>query len=141
MFVTEKIYSIIPVSLSGAHKFYTTLTNFLSVLGYWASMFCAVVLVEHFVFRRGSFESYDVRHWNLPRHLPSGLAALAACVIACGMVVPSMDQTWWVGPIGKNTGDLGFELAFVTTGVMYTITRKVELFLRRGKSHEDEQRT
>jgi hypothetical protein len=41
-----------------------------------------------------------------------------------------MDQTWWVGPIGKKTGDIGFELAFFMTGLIYGGTRKLELTLQ-----------
>lgn len=132
---------IIPVAIVGAHKFYDTLTNFLSVLGYWASMFGAIVLVEHFVYRRNSFASYDLRFWNSPRNLPTGMAALGACVLACGLVVPSMDQTWWIGPVGKKCGDIGFEVAFFAAGLFYVGTRKLELLIRPLKHTEHEVQT
>ncbi|KAI0797398.1 cytosine-purine permease [Irpex lacteus] len=118
---------IIPLSIVGATAFYDTLTNFLGLIGYWASAFAAVILVEHFVIRKGCFEAYDIRHWNSPRKLPTGLAALGACVLACGLVVPSMDQVWFVGPIARHTGDIGFELAFVTTALVYSPLRYLEL--------------
>lgn len=121
--------STIPIAIVGAHKFYETLTNLLSILGYWASMFGAIVLVEHFIFRHNSFASYDLRHWNSPQHLPTGFAALGAGILACGLIIPSMDQAWWVGPIGKKTGDIGFEVAFAATGLIYIGTRKIELML------------
>ena len=53
MFISNA--SLIPVSIVGAHKFYDTLTNFLGLIGYWASAFGAVVLVEHLIVRRGDF--------------------------------------------------------------------------------------
>lgn len=124
---------MIPISLVGAHKFYDALTNFLSVLGYWAGMFCAVVMVEHVVFHHGLFASYDLRYWNSPRQLPTGVSALISCILACGLIVPSMNQTWWVGPIGKKAGDIGFELAFFGTGLIYLGARKVELLITKSK--------
>ena len=121
---------IIPVAVVGAHKFYTTLTNFLALLGYWASAFGAVILVEHFVFRRNNFNAYDYKAWNTPRQLPTGLAALGACLVAVGVIVPSMEQVWWTGPIGEKTGDIGFELAFFVTALVYPVTRSIELKVR-----------
>lgn len=118
------------MSLVGAHKFYATLTNFLSLLGYWASMFGAVVLVEHFVFRRNDFNAYDYKAWNTPSKLPTGLAALGACLVAIGFIVPAMAQVWWTGPIGKKSGDIGFELAFFVTALIYPVTRTIELKVR-----------
>ncbi len=121
---------MIPVSIVGAHKFYDTLTNFLGLIGYWASAFGAIVLVEHLVIRRGDFSTYDIRYWNNYRRLPTGLAALGACLLACALIVPSMDQVWFVGPIAQKTGDIGFELAFVTAGLFYVPLRYLELRFR-----------
>ncbi|OCH93364.1 NCS cytosine-purine permease [Obba rivulosa] len=118
---------IIPLSIVGATKFYTALTNFLGLIGYWGSAFCAVVVVEHFVVRRGRFAAYDLRAWNDWRRLPTGLAALGACALACALIVPSMDQVWFVGPIAKTTGDIGFELAFFATAAFYVPLRLLEL--------------
>ncbi len=38
-----------------------------------------------------------------------------------------MDQVWFVGPIARHTGDIGFELAFVTTALVYSPLRYLEL--------------
>ena len=123
--------SIIPLSIVGSHKFYDTLTNYLGLIGYWASAFGAVVLLEHLVIRKGKFSSYDLRYWNNARYLPTGLAAIGACVLACGLVVPSIDQVWFVGPIAEKTGDIGFELAFAATAVFYLPLRYLELKFRK----------
>lgn len=122
--------SIIPLSIVGATKFYSALTNFLGLIGYWVSAFGAVIFVEHLVIRKGRFETYDLRYWNNPSKLPTGLAALGACAIACGLIVPSMDQVWFVGPIAKHTGDIGFELAFAVTSICYVPLRYLELRYR-----------
>ncbi|KIP10745.1 hypothetical protein PHLGIDRAFT_100554 [Phlebiopsis gigantea 11061_1 CR5-6] len=121
---------IIPLSIVGATKFYDTLTNFLGLIGYWASAYGAVILMEHLVVRRNRFAAYDLRAWNAPRALPPGLAALGACVLACGIVVPAMDQVWFVGPIARHTGDIGFELAFAATALCYVPLRRLELRFR-----------
>ncbi|PIL27619.1 transporter [Ganoderma sinense ZZ0214-1] len=121
---------LIPISIVGAHKFYDTLTNFLSLIGYWASAFGAVVLAEHLVIRRGSFAEYDFRFWDDYRRLPTGLPALGACLLACALIVPSIDQVWFVGPIAEKTGDIGFELAFAATPLFYVPLRYLELRFR-----------
>ncbi|KAF8830118.1 hypothetical protein HHX47_DHR2000736 [Lentinula edodes] len=70
---------------------------------------------------------YPPTHWNAPSLLPSGISAIAAGIISFGLVVPSMAQIWFTGPIAEKTGDIGFELAFVFAGVVYTCLRGVEV--------------
>ncbi|KAH9918753.1 NCS cytosine-purine permease [Epithele typhae] len=118
---------LIPISIIGAHKFYDALTNFLGLIGYWASAFGAVVLAEHLLTRHGDFTAYNLRQWDNPRALPPGLAALGACALACALIVPSIDQVWFIGPIAGKTGDIGFELAFAMAGICYIPLRLLEL--------------
>ncbi|EIN08700.1 cytosine-purine permease [Punctularia strigosozonata HHB-11173 SS5] len=117
---------VLPISIVGQHRFYDTLTNFLSVIGYWSSCFAAVVLVEHLVFRKNDFANYDLTAWNAPRRLPLGIAALGASVLSFALVVPCMNQVWFVGPLGKTAGDVGFEVAFGATAVLYPLLRWIE---------------
>jgi purine-cytosine permease-like protein len=119
-------FSILPLAIAGAHRFYTTLNDFLSVIGYWASAFAAIILIEHLLFRHNNFAAYDLSAWNTPSLLPTGLAALGAGVLSMGLVVPSMAQIWYEGPIGKKTGDIGFEVAFFLSGILYVPLRMVE---------------
>lgn len=114
----------------GSHRFYDTLTNFLGVISYWASAFAAIVVVEHAVIRRGDFSTYEHRIWDGARALPSGLAGLTACALACGLVVPSIDQVWFVGPFARTTGDIGFELAFFASALFYVPLRTIEVKYR-----------
>ena len=115
----------------GATHFYGTLTNFLGLIGYWASAFTAIVLVEHLVFRKNDPDAYDVEIWNVPNRLPPGIAALAAGILSFGLVIPCMDQVWFVGPIAKTTGDIGFEVAFGVSALLYTLFRALEISLLR----------
>ncbi|KAJ7151151.1 permease for cytosine/purines, uracil, thiamine, allantoin-domain-containing protein [Mycena filopes] len=121
---------VIPLSIVGAHSFYTTLSNFLGLIGYWASAFIAIVLEEHFIFRKGSSTHYNLAHWNQARMLPSGVAALVAAACGIGIAIPSMAQVWYTGPIAETTGDIGFELAFLVVMVVYPPLRLLEIRIR-----------
>jgi purine-cytosine permease-like protein len=118
------------MSLAGAHRFCETLANFLSLLGYWTSIFRAAVLVGHFVFRRNDFGAYNYKAWNTANKVPTGLAPLGTCLVTLGVIVPTMEQVRWTGQIGKKAGDIGFELAFVVTALVYPVTRVMELEVR-----------
>lgn len=116
-----------PLAIVGAHKFYDTLVNFTGIIGYWSSAFGAVVIIEHLYFRRNRFSEYDLKVWNSLYSLPLGVAALSASVLAFGLVIPSMEQVWFVGPIAKRIGgDIGFELAFTATALFYIPLRTLE---------------
>ncbi|CAE6471790.1 unnamed protein product [Rhizoctonia solani] len=87
---------LIPLAIVGSTRFEETLVDFLGLVGYWSSTFIAVITVEHVVFRKNDWSTYDISHWNAPRRLPPGIAALGAL--------------WFTGPIAKTTGDIGFEV-------------------------------
>ncbi|GAW16422.1 hypothetical protein ANO14919_058490 [Xylariales sp. No.14919] len=117
---------LIPVSIKAAADFFLSLQNFISLIAYWSAAFVAVLITEHVVFRRRRFDTYDHAAWNSASRLPWGAAALAASVLSFALVVPSVDQAWFTGPIAKISGDIGFELAFVTTMVLYLPFRALE---------------
>jgi len=85
-----------------------------------------VICVEHFYFRKGNFALYDLRSWNVPSQLPLGAAALGACALSFTLVIPSMDQVLYTGPIARTTGDIGFEVAMVVTALLYILLRHIE---------------
>ncbi|SNX86262.1 related to purine-cytosine permease [Melanopsichium pennsylvanicum] len=116
----------LPLAIVGHDKFYETLTDFTSVLGYWASLYVGVVLADHVIVRKRDFASYNIKHWNQWGQLPPGLAALGACAISLAVVVPSIDQVWFSGPIAKKSGDLGFETGLVASFVLYVPLRMLE---------------
>lgn len=117
---------IIPVSIKAAVDFFASLENFIAVIGYWSAAFVAVLVAEHLIIRRGQYSSYDQSAWNSAKQLPWGVAALASSVLSFGLVIPSMAQVWWTGPIAERAGDIGFELALVVTAVLYVPLRLVE---------------
>jgi len=42
------------------------------------------------------------------------------------LVVPSMGQVWYTGPIARKTGDIGFEVAMAATALFYIPLRHLE---------------
>ncbi|KAF8726540.1 hypothetical protein AX14_007745 [Amanita brunnescens Koide BX004] len=123
---------VVPVSIVGAHKFYATLANFLGIIGYWAGAYIGIVMMEHLIFRRNDFEQYNVRQWDKPRLLPSGIAALGAGFASFGLIIPCMSQAWYTGPIAKTTGDIGFEVGFTLATILYIPFRALEIRIRRS---------
>lgn len=89
----------IPLAIVGADNFAGTLEHFLNVLAYWLSIYVTVVLEEHFIFRRGRYDNYNVEEtWNRADLLPWGLAAIGAGLFGVMGAVLGMAQVWYIGP-------------------------------------------
>ncbi|GJJ68511.1 hypothetical protein EMPS_00857 [Entomortierella parvispora] len=121
------VYTV--AGVAGKSNFSDILNNFLSILSYWTTPFVVVLALEHFVFRRRT--GYNVDDYGDRTKLPWGLAAGTAGIIGVVGAVIGMNQTWYVGPVGKLTGpyggDLGFEMALVLTSISYLALRTWEL--------------
>ncbi|KKY37389.1 putative nucleoside [Diaporthe ampelina] len=119
------------IAAGGRESLNAYLQNFLSLLGYWATSFFVILWCEHYLFRRGSCDNYDLEAWNDPSKLPLGLAALVAFLVGVVGWVLGMVQTWFTGPIGQLLGgaggDLANELTFVFTLVFFVPLRWLEL--------------
>ncbi|KAF4437416.1 hypothetical protein F53441_13050 [Fusarium austroafricanum] len=100
-FIIVTLAIMIPMSIYAAAQWEKSLVNFLSVIGYWAGCFDAIVIEELIVFRKMDYSSYDPRIWDRAGRLPTGLAATGASLISLGLVIPAMDTPWFTGPIGK----------------------------------------
>ena len=126
---------VIPVAVRAVSgNFFASLENFIALIGYWSASFVGIVGAEHIFFRRRGRsvpyeQAYDHDIWSDASKLPWGVAALASGVLCWGLVVPCMAQVWWTGPIAKTTGDLGFEMAFVLSALLYVPLRKLEIRL------------
>ncbi|KAL1956940.1 hypothetical protein VTO42DRAFT_6687 [Malbranchea cinnamomea] len=132
LFAVVFIAIVIPLSMRAATSFFVSLHNFVGVIAYWSAAVVAVLMIEHLVFRKGRYNSYDHTVWNTGQKLPSGLAALGACALSFALVVPCMAQTWYVGPIAKTAGDIGFEVAFALSAVLYLPLRALEIWWKGG---------
>ncbi|KAI0056606.1 purine-cytosine permease [Artomyces pyxidatus] len=125
---------LIPVAIVGAVRFYNTLVDILSIIGYWSSSFAAIVMADHIVVRRGRWATYNVEDWSTPRRLPLGLAAVGAFVGSIGLIVPCMDQVWYTGPIAASgTGDISMYTAFASAALLYVPLRLAEMQWERRR--------
>jgi purine-cytosine permease-like protein len=127
VFSVVMVAIIIPVSIRAANDFFANLENFVGLIGYWSAAFVSIVVAEHWLFRKGDCEAYDHVAWNTASLLPPGIAALLAGVLSFGLIIPSMAQVWWTGPIAVTTGDIGFEIALVLPAALYVPFRRLEL--------------
>lgn len=122
---------ILALAVGGREELNAYLQNFLSLLGYWCTSYAVILFEEHFVFRKGSFDNYDLDGWNDPKRLPHGIGAAVAFLLGVVAWVMGMKQTWFTGPlaavIGSSGGDVANELTFVVTAVAYIPARYLEL--------------
>ena len=90
----------------------------------------AIVITEHFIFRRGRWDTYDpMNAWNKPRHanLARSYAALVTFVTSIGLIVVCMSQPEWTGPIARTgTGDIAMLVSFGYSVIAYAAMRWLE---------------
>jgi purine-cytosine permease-like protein len=109
-FLVFAIYTA--AGVAGREHFSEILSNFLSILGYWIAFFIAILLEEHYIFRRigGKLGGYDLTAYDDPRRLPVGIAGiLAGCCGAAGAVI-GMAEVWYTGPVARHIGPFGGDL-------------------------------
>ncbi len=138
-------------------NFNETLDSFMLLVAYWLGPYAIILIIEHFVYRRGR---YNVDDWNTASKLPFGWAAIVSMVIGfigaylgfaqaftinskTLVAIPGVSETilfnvgpsytWAItGPIGGLVNppagmDVGFELAVIFAGIFYLILRRIEL--------------
>ncbi len=119
----------VAIALPASANFAHTLTDFLLIIAYWLGPWAIILVLEHFVFRRGR---YNVDDWNTPSRLPIGWAAIVSMVFGLVGVLLGAAQVYYVGPIAKLVNppfgmDIGFELGLILAGISYLILRRIEL--------------
>lgn len=122
---------ILALALGGREKLNAYLSNFLSLLGYWCTQYFVILFSEHFIFRGGSFDNYDLEGWNDPKSVPVGIAAAVAFAIGIVAWVMGMSETWYIGPLAllidpPYGGDVANEFTFVVTSLIFIPLRFVE---------------
>ena len=121
-------------------NFSFNLQNFLLVIAYWLGAWNAIILLEHFVFRKGK---YPVEDYESPGKLPVGIAAVVAMVLGLVVAALGVGQQYFVGPLatalsvcsnspcnpskGDAVADIGFPLAIVAAIIIYYPLRRWEL--------------
>ena len=142
----------IVLAIVGASHFEAWLDTLLVLLSYWLCIYSTILIEEHFIFRHGKWSNYNPDDYDKPQHLPLGAAAAFAA--ACGVMgaVLGMATLWYIGVLGKKSkstffnlipssllncllravgdpefgGDIGFELSFAFSAVVYPIARYIE---------------
>ncbi|KAI1765039.1 permease for cytosine/purines, uracil, thiamine, allantoin-domain-containing protein [Hypoxylon sp. FL1150] len=121
---------IIAVAIPASTSFVSSVTAFLSIIGYYAGSSVTCFLTEYLYFRKRNPYNFDPKIWNDGRALPTGLSALAAVLSSWALIIPSMQSDWYTGPIAQKTGDLGFEFAVVVSLLAYIPIRSLEIKIR-----------
>ena len=103
------IYTV--CAIAGRGNLATIFTNYLALMGYWVSIWIAIVLEEHLIFRKARGLSWVWENWNEPRKLPIGIAALVAFLIGWVGAILCMAQVWYIGPIAATVGDFGADVS------------------------------
>ncbi|KAG0660093.1 purine-cytosine permease [Maudiozyma exigua] len=121
----------IAIAIPACYYFEGFMQNFMDSIGYYLAIYTAIALSEHFIYRKNSFNNYNIEDWNDNSKLPIGIAGTAAFIVAAFGVALGMCQTYWVGEIsrliGKFGGDIGFELGASWAFITYNIIRPFEI--------------
>ena len=106
-------------ALGARQNLITATENFLALMGYWVSIWIAIVLEEQILFRQN--RGWNWAAWDRKEELPVGLAALAAFLVGWAGAILSMAQVWYVGPIAKLVGDFGADVSrFLSKRIDYS---------------------
>lgn len=117
-------------ALAGRNSLSAIFTNFLALMGYWATIWIAITLEEHLIFR--SHSGYIWTVWDDRSKLPIGIAALVAFLVGWVGAILCMAQVWYIGPIAKTVGEYGADVSqqFIT-GKAWSNAYNVDGQLRR----------
>lgn len=137
------VYVVIAILTAGS--FNETLSSFLLLVAYWLGPWAIILIIEHFVIRKGR---YNVSDWNNPRRLPLGWAALVSMAAGLFGAFLGFAQVWGVqktpitgligGLLNKPYGmDVGFEVGVVLSLIVYLILRPIELRGNRARTFGD----
>lgn len=85
-------------AIAGRENLAQIFTNFLALMGYWLSIWVAIFLEEHLIFRNDMKLGWNWQVWNDRSKLPLGIAALVAFLIGWVGAILSMAQVWYIGP-------------------------------------------
>ncbi|KAK9470905.1 permease for cytosine/purines, uracil, thiamine, allantoin-domain-containing protein [Dipodascopsis tothii] len=117
------------VSIPAYYSFQEYMEDFMGIMGYWDAAYIAIALYEHYVIieRKPADQRYNFSFLTSAGLLPPGLATLIAFASSVAGMVVGMSQTWWTGPLAeKVSGDIGFELTFGFSLLVYAIIRPLE---------------
>jgi purine-cytosine permease-like protein len=123
----------VAIAIPAYLHFSTAMQNFMDLIGYWLAIYSGVALTDHFVYKRGKFSSYDADLYDNKKELAIGISAIFAFCAGVAGAALGMSQVWYVGVLARKIGDptfggdIGFELAFGFSAIVYLSTRWIEM--------------
>lgn len=96
-------------ALAGRAHLAEIFTNFLALMGYWVSVWIAITMEEHFIFRRKIGFNWAI--WNDRNKQPLGIAAMVAFLVGWVGAILCMAQLWFIGPLAKLVGEYGADVS------------------------------
>ncbi|EMC99554.1 hypothetical protein BAUCODRAFT_29916 [Baudoinia panamericana UAMH 10762] len=118
-------------AIAGREHLAEIFTNFLALMGYFVSIWIAIVLEEHLIFRGWRKLGWNWEAWNDRSKLPLGIAALVAFLVGWAGAILCMAQVWYIGPlaalVGQYGGDMGNYVGFSWAALVYPPLRWLEL--------------
>ncbi|GAA5904678.1 purine-cytosine permease family protein [Sporobolomyces salmoneus] len=125
------------LAIVGKDHYSKILGDFSAILAYYTAFFSAILFMEVFWFRRknGPIGPINADHYADYKKLAPGYACLATILCCIPLIVVSMSQTWFVGPVALAVtepessygADIGFELAYAMAILTYPIFRTIEI--------------
>ncbi|GAA5944113.1 purine-cytosine permease family protein [Sporobolomyces koalae] len=125
------------LAIVGKDNYSRILGDFAAILAYYTAFFSCILFLEVFWFRRknGRLGPINADHYADYSKLAPGWACLGAILCSIGIVVPSMAESYYTGPIALAVtqpdsnygGDLGFELCYAVAAITYPIFRTLEI--------------
>jgi NCS1 nucleoside transporter family len=106
-------------AIAGREYLAQIFTNFLALMGYWVSIWIAIVLEEHLLFREGlvgkmaptTEKGWEWEAWNDRERLPLGIAAVFAFLVGWAGAVLCMAQVYYVGPLARLISEYGGDVS------------------------------
>jgi hypothetical protein len=99
------------LAIVGREHLADVFTNFLALMGYWTSVWLAMIMEEHLLFRRLMRRCWNWKVWDDRGKLPLGIAATVAFLVGWAGAVLCMAQVWYVGPLAKLISDRGGDVS------------------------------
>lgn len=103
------IYTV--CAIAGREHLAEIFTNFLALMGYWVSIWIAISLEEHLLFRKLGRLGWDWDAWDDRSKMPIGAAALFAFLVGWAGAILCMAQVWYVGPLAALIGQYGGDVS------------------------------
>ncbi|KAF2720890.1 purine-cytosine permease FCY21 [Polychaeton citri CBS 116435] len=123
------IYTV--CAIAGRSSLAEIFTNFLALMGYWVSIWIAISLEEHLIFRHWQGLGWNWDAWDDRGKLPVGIAALIAFLVGWVGAILSMAQVWYIGPFAALVGDYGADMGnyvgFAWAAIVFLPLRWLEL--------------